>query len=101
MSTRLRTILLLLALAAAVTGCVQSGSNEADTSEAEAASANMPEGAVDIGGGLWQVPVGTDESGLTQYRLQWADSGEPVGSAVYYRMPNGTFTTDKSVLQAQ
>jgi|SRR5690625_1798089 len=93
MNIRLTTLLLSLFLAFAVVGCAQ-------PTEQDEAAAAIPEGSVDIGGGLLQVPVGEDEDGYTQYRLQWADTGEQVGSSTYYRLPSGTFTTDRSVVEA-
>lgn len=95
MSIRLTTLFLSFFLAFALVGCTQPA-EQAD----ETAAAALPEGAVDIGGGLLQVPVGEDEDGYTQYRLQWADTGEQVGSSTYYRLPTGTFTTDRSVVEA-
>lgn len=62
----------------------------ADTDEA---SAPLPEGAIKVEEGLYQVPIGRDEDGCMMYRMH--APGRDVAQVIHYRRADGTFTKAK------
>jgi hypothetical protein len=60
---------------------------------ADAASEPLPEGAVKVEEGLYQVPIGRDDDGCMMYQMH--APGRDVIQVISYRRADGTFTMAK------
>ena len=65
----------------------------ASAAGSDAASAPLPEGAVKVGKGIYQVPIGNDEEGCMMYRMH--APGRDVVQVIFYRRADGAFTMAK------
>lgn len=77
-------------LALSLTGAATAANAAAD----DDAPPPLPEGAVEVGEGIYQVPVGRDDDGCAMYQLH--APGQAVIQVISYRRADGAFTTDKS-----
>ena len=60
---------------------------------AKAASEPLPEGAIKVEEGVYQVPIGHDDDGCVMYRMH--APGRDVIQVIFYRRADGTFTMAK------
>lgn len=54
----------------------------------------VPEGAIEVGDDVYQVPIGKDSDGCDRYRM--FSQNKAVVAAIFYRDGDGNFTMDKS-----
>jgi hypothetical protein len=59
----------------------------------DASAATLPEGAIEVGEGRYQLPMGRDDDGCMMYQLQ--APGQMVAQAISYRRADGSFTYDR------
>ncbi|MCB1834247.1 MAG: hypothetical protein KDH19_12560, partial [Geminicoccaceae bacterium] len=86
----------LAACGSSVTGIGEEGAmTEAESSGMRPASApaSPPEGAIDVGRGVYMVPVSTTTDGCVQY-TPWSATAAVV-TAIHYRRADGSFTTNR------
>jgi len=91
-----RTAGLVLALLGGLAGCAPPPpppAGPAATGAAADGERALPAGAVAVGPGLYQVPIGTDTEGCQMYRLH--APGRIVTQAIAWRRPDGSFTLDQ------
>ena len=91
----LRWLGLALVVSLALQGCRGQAPGAGSTSGeiAGEAAAEVPPGAIPIGDGLYQVPIGADDDGCPRYRLY--SPTRLVAQVIYYRDPAGGFTADR------
>lgn len=61
--------------------------------ETASPSAPIPEGAIAVEGGAYQVPIGRDDDGCMMYQMHVP--GQAAAQVISYRRADGTFTVDK------
>jgi hypothetical protein len=86
---------LALGIGTALQACAAPESDAQENFEGAArrAHAEVPSGAIQIGDGLYQVPIGADDDGCPRYRLY--SPTRLVAQAIYYRDQAGGFTPDR------
>jgi hypothetical protein len=91
----LRGLGVLLILGLLVQACTAERSVRRTTSGAAAdrAAADVPRGAIEVGEGLYQVPIGTDDDGCPMFRIY--SPTRLVAQAIYYRDAAGDFTMSR------
>ena len=80
-------IALALVLGACAVAYEQSGDESGMPQE-------VPAGAIQVGDDYYMVPAGADAEGCERFR-PWSASN-PVKTAIYYRVADGTFSADKT-----
>ncbi len=76
-----------------LTGCAGGADSPTASVPTTAPTANPPTGAIAVGEGVYQIPVGADATGCPQYTL-WSAT-DPVITVIWYRRADGSFTTDR------